>query len=46
MTASVACIGAGQVGRAWAVAFARAGYDVRLHDRDGDLVSAIALPTS
>jgi L-gulonate 3-dehydrogenase len=29
---TVACIGAGTVGRAWAVVFARAGYQVRLFD--------------
>ncbi|MCD2172171.1 3-hydroxyacyl-CoA dehydrogenase [Rhizobium sp. C4] len=29
---TVACIGAGTVGRAWAVVFARAGHDVRLYD--------------
>lgn len=30
----VACIGAGTVGSAWAVVFARAGYRVALYDRD------------
>lgn len=30
--AAVAVIGAGLVGRAWAIAFARGGYDVRIHD--------------
>lgn len=44
MTATVACIGAGQVGRAWAIAFARAGFEVRLYDRDADLVASISLP--
>lgn len=29
---TVACIGAGTVGRAWAVVFARAGHQVRLYD--------------
>jgi len=29
---TVACIGAGTVGRAWAVVFARAGHEVRLYD--------------
>jgi 3-hydroxyacyl-CoA dehydrogenase len=28
----VACVGAGNVGRAWAIVFARAGYAVALHD--------------
>jgi len=28
----IACIGAGTVGRAWAVVFARAGHEVRLYD--------------
>lgn len=32
--AEVACIGSGNVGRAWAVVFARAGYQVALHDED------------
>ena len=30
----VAVIGAGLIGRAWAMVFARAGWRVRLHDRD------------
>ena len=30
--AAVAVIGAGLIGRAWAIAFARGGYDVRIHD--------------
>jgi len=29
---TIACIGAGTVGRAWAVVFARAGHEVRLYD--------------
>ncbi|MEM8986907.1 MAG: 3-hydroxyacyl-CoA dehydrogenase [Pseudomonadota bacterium] len=33
-TAKIACIGAGNVGRAWAIVFARAGYDVSLYDQD------------
>jgi 3-hydroxyacyl-CoA dehydrogenase len=34
MTAHVACIGAGNVGRAWAAVFARAGHTVALYDSD------------
>ena len=42
--ARVACIGAGTVGHAWAVVFARAGYDVALYDSQPDAVTAHALP--
>ncbi|MGB3500697.1 MAG: 3-hydroxyacyl-CoA dehydrogenase NAD-binding domain-containing protein [Mesorhizobium sp.] len=42
--AKVACIGSGLVGRAWAVVFARAGYDVALYDRVADEVTSRALP--
>jgi L-gulonate 3-dehydrogenase len=42
---AVACIGAGLVGRAWAVVFARAGHEVRLYDRDHQAVETVALPT-
>jgi 3-hydroxyacyl-CoA dehydrogenase len=45
MTMKIACIGAGQVGRAWAVVFARAGFDVALYDRVGTEVTERALPT-
>src|SRR6266851_4468046 len=31
---NVAVIGAGLIGRAWAIVFARAGHDVALHDAD------------
>ena len=31
-TTSVACVGAGLIGRSWAMVFARAGHDVRLWD--------------
>ena len=34
MEKTVAVIGAGLVGRAWAMVFARAGWRVRVHDRD------------
>ncbi len=33
MKGRVAVIGCGLVGRSWAIAFARGGYEVRLHDR-------------
>jgi 3-hydroxyacyl-CoA dehydrogenase len=33
--AKIACIGAGTVGAAWAVVFARGGYDVAIHDSAG-----------
>ena len=32
MTRPVGILGAGLIGRAWAIVFARAGIDVRLHD--------------
>ena len=38
MTDSVACVGAGLIGRAWAVVFARGGRAVRLWDADADAV--------
>ncbi|WP_417330956.1 3-hydroxyacyl-CoA dehydrogenase [Halomonas cupida] len=34
MTQSVAVVGAGLIGRAWAVVFARAGHEIRLYDAD------------
>lgn len=40
----VACIGAGNVGRAWAVVFARAGHEVALYDADLSVVTGQALP--
>lgn len=43
-TRTVACIGAGNVGRAWAIVFARAGWPVTLYDRDPDVVTKHALP--
>lgn len=33
-TEKIACIGAGNIGRAWAMIFARAGYDVALYDTE------------
>ena len=42
--ARVACIGAGTVGHAWAVVFARAGYDVALYDAQPDAVTRHAIP--
>lgn len=35
MPQTVAIVGAGLIGRAWSVVFARAGWRVRLHDADG-----------
>ncbi len=43
MTESVAIVGAGLIGRAWAMIFARAGWDVRLFDA-ADGVAAAAVP--
>jgi 3-hydroxyacyl-CoA dehydrogenase len=40
----IACIGAGNVGRAWAIVFARAGHTVRLFDADPTTVPQRALP--
>jgi 3-hydroxyacyl-CoA dehydrogenase len=40
----IACIGAGNVGRAWAIVFARAGQSVRLYDADPAAVTHRALP--
>jgi len=43
-TESIACIGVGNVGRSWAVVFARAGFKVRLYDNDMETVRKNALP--
>ncbi|EAQ02212.1 3-hydroxybutyryl-CoA dehydrogenase [Pseudooceanicola batsensis HTCC2597] len=40
----VACIGAGTVGSAWAVVFARAGYEVAVWDSVPETLSEFALP--
>ena len=40
----MACIGAGNVGAAWAVVFARAGYRVKLYDIDSESIHTRALP--
>ena len=40
----VACIGAGNVGRAWAIVFARAGCEVTLYDSAAGAVEQHALP--
>ena len=40
----VACIGAGTVGSAWAVVFARAGHEVRLYDSNPDEIAERAVP--
>ncbi len=42
--ATVACIGAGTVGSAFAVVFARAGHQVCLHDAAPEIVETAALP--
>jgi L-gulonate 3-dehydrogenase len=42
----VACIGAGNVGRAWAVVFARGGHEVRLFDADPKAVAERAIPAA
>jgi L-gulonate 3-dehydrogenase len=39
----VAVIGTGRIGRAWAIVFARAGFDVRLHDADHAMLAG-AIP--
>ncbi|ALM54264.1 3-hydroxyacyl-CoA dehydrogenase [Halomonas huangheensis] len=38
MKQPIAVVGAGLIGRAWAVVFARAGYEVRLYDADADVL--------
>lgn len=40
MIDTVAVVGAGLIGRAWAIVFARAGVPVRLHDADPDALEA------
>ena len=40
MTEIAAVIGAGLIGRAWAMVFARAGWRVRLHDSEGTQLAA------
>ena len=40
MPAIAAIVGSGLVGRAWAMVFARAGWQVRLFDRDASQVDA------
>ncbi|MDP4022289.1 3-hydroxyacyl-CoA dehydrogenase [Methylobacterium sp. NEAU 140] len=40
MTESVAIVGSGLIGRAWAMIFARAGWDVRLHDAAAGVAQA------
>jgi len=44
MAGKVACIGAGNVGRAWAIVFARSGYDVALYDANPSVVENQSLP--
>src|SRR5271156_5358578 len=44
MTQTVAIVGAGLIGRAWAMIFARAGWSVRLYDAvDGVAQTALGL---
>lgn len=38
MKQPIAVVGAGLIGRAWAVVFARAGYDVRLYDAEAEVL--------
>jgi 3-hydroxyacyl-CoA dehydrogenase len=40
----IAIIGTGRIGRAWAIVFARAGFDVNLHDADPAMLAG-ALPS-
>lgn len=40
MTAPVACVGAGLIGRAWSIVFARAGHEVRLWDENPEAPDA------
>jgi 3-hydroxyacyl-CoA dehydrogenase len=40
MTEKIACIGVGNVGRAWAIVFARAGYAVSLYDSEAGAVDS------
>ena len=40
MTESVAIVGSGLIGRAWAMIFARAGWDVRLFDAAAGVAEA------
>lgn len=35
-TANIACVGVGNIGRAWAISFARGGCNVRLYDTDAE----------
>lgn len=42
--ARIACIGAGNVGRAWAVVFAAAGHDVALYDASAEEIETRSLP--
>jgi len=41
---TIACIGAGNVGRSWAIVFARAGFTVKLYDSDAEVVGKRAIP--
>ena len=37
-TKTTAVIGSGRIGRAWAIVFARSGFDVKLHDASQDML--------
>ena len=43
MTRPVGILGAGLIGRAWAIVFARAGIDVRLHDAADEALECLRL---
>jgi L-gulonate 3-dehydrogenase len=40
---NIAVIGSGQIGRAWAIVFARSGFDVKIHDASKDMLDG-AIP--
>jgi L-gulonate 3-dehydrogenase len=44
MSRRIAVIGSGRIGRAWAIVFARAGFEVRLHDADRAMLDG-AIPS-
>lgn len=44
MIEKAACVGAGNVGRAWAIVFARGGLDVALYDNDQSALQETSLP--
>ena len=44
MNRRIAVIGSGRIGRAWAIVFARAGFEVRLHDAERAMLDG-AIPS-